>query len=192
MPPGRPMCHIQAPGGTKLLPDPISTYRDQHRQCPLSISVPQQYHTCRLPGGLGAPDEGPTTPSHNLLILSSLSTLDQVMACCLTTPSHYLIQCWLMATNMFNIFLLFYTSIAHAIHQEGRGSLDQRFNMSRLLFSSWDYSLQDREASRNLSLGIANAVRVRERGPHSIPVKVTLDIFGSPIENQWGSRKYPG
>ena len=26
----------------------------------------------------------------------------------------------------------------------------------------------------------------------SIPVKVTLHISGTPIENQWGSRKYPG
>ena len=25
-----------------------------------------------------------------------------------------------------------------------------------------------------------------------IPVKVTLDICRSPIESQWGSRKYPG
>ena len=27
---------------------------------------------------------------------------------------------------------------------------------------------------------------------HSMPVKLTLAIFGSPIESQWGSRKYPG
>ena len=27
---------------------------------------------------------------------------------------------------------------------------------------------------------------------HSMPVNVTLDISGSPIESQWGSRKYPG
>ena len=30
------------------------------------------------------------------------------------------------------------------------------------------------------------------RGPWPIPVKVTLGVSGSPIECQWGSRKYPG
>ena len=28
--------------------------------------------------------------------------------------------------------------------------------------------------------------------PNLLPVKVTLDISRSPIESQWGSRKYPG
>ena len=27
---------------------------------------------------------------------------------------------------------------------------------------------------------------------NNIPVKITLDISGSPIESQWGSQKYPG
>ena len=39
-------------------------------------------------------------PSHSDAILRhrSGSTLAQVMACCLTAPSHYLNQCWLIST----------------------------------------------------------------------------------------------
>ena len=31
---------------------------------------------------------------------TSVSTLDQVLACCLTVPSHYLNQCWLLITKL--------------------------------------------------------------------------------------------
>ena len=39
-------------------------------------------------------------PSDVIWWLGSRSTLAQVMACCLTAPSHYLNQCWLMISGV--------------------------------------------------------------------------------------------
>ena len=39
-------------------------------------------------------------PSDVIWLQSSWSTLVQVMACCLATPSHYLNQCWLYITEV--------------------------------------------------------------------------------------------
>ena len=39
-------------------------------------------------------------PSDTIWRYRSMSTLAQVMACCLTAPSHYLSQCWLMISEV--------------------------------------------------------------------------------------------
>ena len=41
-------------------------------------------------------------PSDAIWWHRSWSTLSQVMACCLTAPSHYLNQCWLIISEAFN------------------------------------------------------------------------------------------
>ena len=51
-------------------------------------------------------------------------------------------------------------SIAHATHEEGRATRDAHYTVSLMLFASWDYSLTDRDAAKNLSSGIANNLRV--------------------------------
>ena len=40
------------------------------------------------------------SPSHVIWRQGYMSTLAQVMACCLTAPSHYLNQCWLMISEV--------------------------------------------------------------------------------------------
>ena len=50
------------------------------------------------PAGLNGLDSlGPTDA---ICRQRSVSTLAQVMACCLTAPSHYLNQCWLIISNV--------------------------------------------------------------------------------------------
>ena len=44
-------------------------------------------------------------PSDVILRQRSLSTLTQVMACCLTAPSHYLNQCWLIVSEVQVTFI---------------------------------------------------------------------------------------
>ena len=45
-------------------------------------------------------------PSDVIWRQGSSSTLAQVMACCLTAPSHYLNQCWLRISEVFGIHMM--------------------------------------------------------------------------------------
>ena len=44
-------------------------------------------------------------PNDAIWQYKSVSTLAQVMACCLTAPSHYLCQCWLLISDLCGIHL---------------------------------------------------------------------------------------
>ena len=50
--------------------------------------------------GFDRNDMNSVWPSHTIWRLRSWSTLAQVMVCCLTAPSHYLSQCWLLHSEV--------------------------------------------------------------------------------------------
>ena len=75
-------------------PQFVYTYKDWTTQlvCHVKISVAISFLQCiHLTNSLG--------PSDAIWRWRSWSTLVQVMTCCLTAPSHYLNQCWLIISK---------------------------------------------------------------------------------------------
>ena len=63
-------------------------------------------------------------------------------------------------TGLSCVCVLLFSSIASASDSGSEGAQDTRFTYSCFTFGSWDYSLTSKEAVLNLSLGLANSIKV--------------------------------
>ena len=90
-PPNQPSCRSPAPAASELL----------HRSHSSGCSTPKMKSNMRLiDNNKGGFTYNSLRPSDAIWRWRSRSTLAQVMACCLTAPSHYLNQCWLMISEV--------------------------------------------------------------------------------------------
>ena len=97
-------CNGLVPSGNKLLPEPVLTKFSIRPQLINSLAPGNDL---TMQGSKALADISLTLlalinslPSDVIWCQGYRSTLAQVMACCMTAPSHYLNQCWLMVCEV--------------------------------------------------------------------------------------------